>query len=335
MKTAFTRALEVAAIVGILGLAGWQVWAGVGDPLREVAAVAGAVVGLIGIASGELAAAGRVEPAPACPAAPEALLKEAMDRVLQGVRGYLEDNLIYRSDLEGIDAGLAKVTDPVRAREAIAALRQANRRMEEKSACLNTELEAARLEITQLRETVEEVERLALLDALTQVGNRRFFDRALKTDMAACAASGADLCLALADIDRFKSVNDKFGHVVGDHMLKAFAESLTKGAKGRAKVARYGGEEFALIFPGVPFPETRRIVETLRREMEAKRWVVGPQEHPLGAVTASFGLAKLAPGESAESFIHRADSRLMRAKAQGRNRVIAEDGAAPAARATG
>ena len=150
--------------------------------------------------------------------------------------------------------------------------------------------------------------------------------------MAACAASGADLCLALADIDRFKAVNDKFGHVVGDHMLKSFAEVLTKGSKGRGKTARYGGEEFALLFAGVPFPEARRIVETLRHELESRRWTVGPNETPLGVVTASFGLAKLAPGESAESFLNRADARLMRAKSLGRNRVIAEDGAAPPVR---
>jgi diguanylate cyclase len=155
----------------------------------------------------------------------------------------------------------------------------------------------------------------------------------LKADMAACAASGADLCLAMADIDRFKLVNDRFGHLVGDQMLKSFAELLTSGAKGRGKIARWGGEEFALLFPGVPFPEARRIVEGLRRDIEARRWVCGPKQQPLGVVTASFGLAKLAHGETAESFVNRADSRLMRAKQTGRNRLVADD-AAPT-RATG
>jgi diguanylate cyclase len=105
---------------------------------------------------------------------------------------------------------------------------------------------------------------------------------------------------------------------------------MAKAAKGRAKAARYGGEEFALLLPGVPFPEARRIVETIRRELEAKRWVLGPSEQPLGVITASFGLAKLAPGENAENFIRRADSRLMRAKTLGRNRLVADDGATPA-----
>lgn len=331
MRSALQRGLQFAAVVAILALAALQIWEALGDPHRVGIAVAVACAALLGIAAGEWAANASREVAPPSPA-PEAVLKDAMDRVLTGIRGYLEDNLIYRNDLKGIDAGLATITDPARAREAIADLRAANNRMETKSAHLTEELEVARREIVLLRETVDEVERLALLDALTQVGNRRFFDQTLKTDMAACTASGADLCLALADIDRFKTVNDRFGHVVGDHLLKSFAEMLLNGAKGRGKTARYGGEEFALVFPGVSFPEARRIVETLRRDLESKRWLVGPKEQPLGVVTASFGLAKLAPGESAESFIHRADSRLMRAKSAGRNRLVADDGAQQSAR---
>jgi diguanylate cyclase len=329
MRAVLLRGGELAAVLAILALAALQIWLGLGDPIRDAIAVAGACVGLLGVAIGEMAGGGPRDEAGEPQAPPEALLKEAMDRVLTGLRVFLEESLLFRSDLDGIDAGLANVTDPARAREAIAALRLTNRRMEEKSSRMSQELEAARSEITSLRETVDEVERLALIDPLTQIGNRRFFDRTLRTDMANCVASGAELCLALADIDRFKLVNDKFGHVVGDHLLASFAETMAKGCKGRAKAARYGGEEFALLFAGVPFPEARRIVETVRRELESKRWVLGASEQPLGVVTASFGLAKLAPGESAESFIRRADARLMRAKALGRNRLVADDGATP------
>ena len=328
MKRVLLRAAQFAAIVAIVGLAIFLIWPGIGEFAREAAGFAGACAGLMGIAAGEFVGPKAVPILPPQPTT-ETVLKEAMDRVLRGLRGYLEHNLIYKRDLEGIDAGLAGVSDPARAREAIADLRAANRRMEAKSSALNEELGAARREIGHLRETVDEVERLALLDPLTQVGNRRFFDRTLSADMAACLASGADLCLALADVDRFKSVNDRFGHVVGDHLLKNFADVLTSGARGRAKTARYGGEEFALIMPGVPFPEARRIVESLRKELEAKRWVFGPNEKPIGMITASFGLAKLAPGESAESFIHRADARLIKAKALGRNRLVAEDASPP------
>jgi diguanylate cyclase len=326
MRAVLWRGLEAAAAFAILGAAAFQLLQAEGDPGRQLLAIVSACTGLLGLAAGELAGA-RLHEAPPPPPEPEALLKEVMDRVLGGLEGYAENSQIYRADLEGIDRGLATMSDPARAREMIVDLRAANRRMEQNSARLNEELESSRAEIASLRDNVVEVERVALTDPLTEVGNRRFFDRTLKADMATCAAAGAELCLAFADIDRFKRVNDKFGHVVGDHLLKSFAELLTTGAKGRGRIARWGGEEFALLFPGVAFPEARRIVETLRRDIEARRWAVGPKQEPLGPVTASFGLAKLAPGESAESFINRADSRLMRAKQSGRNRVVAEDGA--------
>src|ERR1700742_1420985 len=131
MKSAGARALEFAAIAAILALAGLQVWQGLGDPWREFNIVAAACAGLMGIAAGELAA-GRAEPPPIAEA-PEALLKEAMDRVLLGIRGYLEENLLYRDDLKGIDAGLSAGADPARARDAIAALRAVNQRMATKS----------------------------------------------------------------------------------------------------------------------------------------------------------------------------------------------------------
>ena len=326
MRAALWRGLEAAAALAILAVAGFQLLHADSDPGRQFLAIVGACTGLLGLAAGEVAGARLREAAPA-PPEPEALLKEVMARALGGLQSYAEDSQIYRADLDGIDQGLATMSDPARAREMIVDLRAANQRMEQNSARLTQELEASRAEIASLRDTVDEVERVALTDPLTEVGNRRFFDRTLKADMASCAASGAELCLAFADIDRFKAVNDKFGHVVGDHLLKSFAELLTSGAKGRGKTARWGGEEFALLFPGVAFPEARRIVEALRRDVEARRWVIGPKEQPLGNITASFGLAKLAPGESAESFINRADSRLMRAKQSGRNRVVADDGA--------
>jgi len=127
MRSALYRACEIAAVVAILALTALQILQGLGDPAREFIAMIGACVGLLGVAAGDFVGGRAVEPTPQ---PPEAVLKEAMDRVLTGLRGYLEDNLIYRDDLRGIDAGLANATDPARAREVIAELRAANPRME-------------------------------------------------------------------------------------------------------------------------------------------------------------------------------------------------------------
>jgi diguanylate cyclase len=169
-----------------------------------------------------------------------------------------------------------------------------------------------------------EVGKIAMIDALTGLGNRRFFDQTLQKEIERARETGAGLCLAMADLDRFKTVNDRFGHLVGDHLLKLFAGVLTTNLRGPDVPARYGGEEFALLFPGASLDDALRVVEKTRRDLESKRWVVGPKEEWLGAVTASFGIARLAFDEAAESFVQRADAKLFEAKAAGRNRVVVD-----------
>jgi len=186
------------------------------------------------------------------------------------------------------------------------------------------ELEASQLQIVSLRNNVLEVGKIAMIDALTGLGNRRFFDQTLQKEIERARETGAGLCLALADLDRFKAVNDRFGHLVGDHLLKLFAGVLTVNLRGQDVPARYGGEEFALLFPGASLDEALRVVEKTRRDLESKRWVVGPKEERLGAVTASFGIARLAFDEAPESFVQRADAKLFEAKAAGRNRVAVD-----------
>ena len=163
-----------------------------------------------------------------------------------------------------------------------------------------------------------------MIDSLTELGNRRFFDQALRNEIARARADGADLCLAIADIDRFKSVNDRFGHVVGDHLLRLFADLLGQHIRGKGLAARYGGEEFALLFPNAGLDAATAALEKIRREPESKRWVVGAKEDRLGTITASFGLARLGPDETAEAFLARADAKLFEAKSAGRNRVVVE-----------
>ena len=135
--------------------------------------------------------------------------------------------------------------------------------------------------------------------------------------------NGADLCLAIADIDRFKPVNDKFGHVVGDHLLASFAETLAKRARaGRSRALRRRGIRAAVPRAGLE----RAAASRIRRELENKRWVVGAKEERLGAVTASFGLARLGPARAPRASSRRADENVG-PKSAGRNRVVVEHGA--------
>jgi diguanylate cyclase len=135
---------------------------------------------------------------------------------------------------------------------------------------------------------------------------------------------GDNLCLALTDIDKFKQVNDRFGHLVGDRLLRLFANILVQNVRGQDKVARFGGEEFALIFPGARLSDAATAVERIRGILESKQWTIEPSGERVSKVTASFGVAKLRPDESANDLLERADQRLYEAKAHGRNCVAAD-----------
>ena len=137
--------------------------------------------------------------------------------------------------------------------------------------------------------------------------------------------SGNSLCLVMADIDRFKRLNDSFGHVVGDDVLRIFADILTRSVKGRVLPARYGGEEFAIILPDTSMDAAIKLTEGIRLKLTKSTLRTVNGKKPIGTVTASFGIAAMVPGDTAEKLIVRADTRLYRAKQSGRNRVVASD----------
>ncbi|MBO9712422.1 GGDEF domain-containing protein [Sphingomonas sp.] len=179
-----------------------------------------------------------------------------------------------------------------------------------------TRLEAATREASELRKKLEEARDNARRDPLTDLPNRRAFEEAY----AAQAASGEKICVAMCDVDHFKSVNDRFGHAVGDRVLKAIADALTHSC-GHHLVARYGGEEFAVLFSGIDLEIARATLDGARASVAAKRYRLRESDEPLGAVTFSAGLTLVVRGDSYQSSFQRADQLLYVAKEGGRNRV--------------
>ncbi|KQS03145.1 hypothetical protein ASG11_01755 [Sphingomonas sp. Leaf357] len=177
-------------------------------------------------------------------------------------------------------------------------------------------LEAATHEASELRAKLEEARDNARRDPLTDLPNRRAFEEAFKTQ----SANGAALCVAVCDVDHFKSVNDRFGHAVGDRVLKAIAEALSTACSGHM-VARYGGEEFAILFTGTDRATALATLEGARITVAAKRYRLRESDEPLGAVTFSAGLTQGAEGESLGTVFGRADKLLYAAKHAGRNQL--------------
>lgn len=159
-----------------------------------------------------------------------------------------------------------------------------------------------------------QLNRVASTDDLTGVANRRAF-----LESAVAARRGGEDWLLLADIDRFKSINDRFGHERGDAFLKAVAEVLRDAAGPRDVVGRLGGEEFAMFLRGVSASEAQRKAEAVRVRTAAL--ALPTEDRRTVATTLSIGLARCAIGETIHDDLKRADQALYQAKRDGRDRV--------------
>ncbi|WP_417496728.1 PleD family two-component system response regulator [Maricaulis sp.] len=178
----------------------------------------------------------------------------------------------------------------------------------------------------RLRNQLDESLEMAITDPLTGLHNRRYIASRLHQAIESSNHGGAPVSLLIADIDHFKSINDRFGHEGGDYVLRGFAERLLRDLRALDLAARYGGEEFVIVMPGAGLAEARAASERLRASIASEPFRVGDgQTTP---VTVSIGCAQAMAGETAESLLRRADEALYIAKGEGRNRVEAAPAAA-------
>jgi diguanylate cyclase (GGDEF)-like protein/PAS domain S-box-containing protein len=176
----------------------------------------------------------------------------------------------------------------------------------------NTELSAARREVRELRDVV-------MRDPLTNLPNRRHFEMSMATRIAELAGYGRRFGLLIADIDRFKRVNDRHGHAAGDIALRTVARTLLESSRAGDDIARFGGEEFVLTITGVDEAALREIAERFRALVEQSRVLAGERDL---RITISMGGTIAEVGDTAEAIFGRADAALYRAKDDGRNRVV-------------
>jgi len=267
-----------------------------------------------------------------------AVKEEKVDRVLRHLarvlQTHLNDSESFSERLDGANERLSQQESVGPVKDIVLALIDDNRDMRDKLCNVRNQLEESRLQVMQLQTNLERAEEAGLRDVVTAIGNRRFFDACFAEEVEKARRVGDSFCLALGDIDRFKHVNDRFGHLVGDRLLRLFANILVQNVRGQDKVARFGGEEFALIFPGARLVDAVSAVERIRGILETKQWTVEPSGERVGKVTASFNVARLSTDESGADLLRRVDQLLYEAKVQGRNRVVAggEGDGAPSSR---
>lgn len=206
-------------------------------------------------------------------------------------------------EITGIIQAIWDVTDLKNAEQELAhANRDLTRRM--------TEISALQLKLQELSNH----------DPLTGLVNRRLLDEALPREMARCKRSGEALCVAMADLDRFKLFNDSYGHLAGDEALRMIGQIITRSLRRSDLICRYGGEEILIVMPSTTEKSAHLLIERLRQEIEIMPIKVGDQR---AYVTISFGITSLKPEDATmDALIGRADKALYVAKGTGRNKTI-------------
>ena len=165
---------------------------------------------------------------------------------------------------------------------------------------------------------LENLHQKSTLDGLTGMANRAYFDEQLEISTKLAQLGKESFSLVICDIDHFKRVNDVYGHPAGDDAIRCFAEIMKAHSRDGDIVARYGGEEFLLLTPKCDNATTARRAELIREALERTRLeAIGGE-----SITASFGVTEFQPGDSPETVLARADRALLKAKDNGRNRVI-------------
>ncbi len=163
---------------------------------------------------------------------------------------------------------------------------------------------------------LKKLENLSMTDELTGLNNRRYFDDHFRIEQEKVNRYDNSLCLIMIDIDHFKTINDEFGHTVGDNVLIEFSDLLRSQVRETDFLSRWGGEEFMLLLPEIGISKAKIIAEKLRRLISSHQFSHNKK------LTASFGVAWVSPNqESKRSSIHNVDSALYQAKNEGRNRV--------------
>ena len=175
-------------------------------------------------------------------------------------------------------------------------------------------------DVTERKRLQDELERMAVHDALTGLLNRREFEARASQQLAACAREGRPCCLLWVDIDDFKSVNDRFGHQVGDDILRGVAGVMHEAVGERGITARCGGDELVVALPGLALDAACTVAEAIRQQVEAAALLAAHADG--AALTVSIGVAeRTGDAGGLAALASAADQAMYRAKAAGRNRV--------------
>ena len=242
------------------------------------------------------------------------------DRVANSLSTAADETAEYESSLNDVTQKISADMSTEQIRSLVGVLTLVTTQMSQGNQSLREHLEESRSEAEGLRDELARVKSESLKDTLTGLANRKAFHDELDR-LQLDADELAKTCVLFADIDRFKQVNDEYGHLFGDKVIMAVAKVLDRVVGERGLSCRYGGEEFAVLLPKNDPESARSLAEDIRDSVERGRVINPKTGEKLGAVTISIGVSKFDPAEDVYQSIEKADAALYKAKDAGRNRV--------------
>jgi diguanylate cyclase len=187
---------------------------------------------------------------------------------------------------------------------------------------MTASLESISDEMTNLKVEMDNLSKVATMDELTSLKNRRSYDLFAAEQMTKFIDTQTVCSLLMIDIDNFKVFNDTFGHLIGDKVLAYVALAMKQTVKGDDLVARYGGEEFVVMLPNAKLNDAVNVADKIRERISLKQLSIGKEKKQnLGHITVSIGVATIQTGDDVDTLLSRADEKLYQAKAAGKNCV--------------
>lgn len=255
----------------------------------------------------------------------DAAFKRLLDALMRQITHWTENLEDRQKELNSIAGELNKPNlDSETLKTITSTMLNTNASMQQDQEHFASALSAAQGEIRELRHQLNQARKEAMQDELTQLSNRRAFVQELEEAMDDFITNPQNLHIIITDIDHFKKINDNFGHLVGDSILRYFANLMKKHSKPGQLIARYGGEEFVILLPHTTLEEAIKQANSMRDALSKVALKRKDTQENLPPITASFGIAEYRKGDTAKTLVERADQYLYQAKETGRNKVIAE-----------
>lgn len=253
-------------------------------------------------------------------------LRTLMSTFIERLSSIGDHNETYHGQLEDCAQRLSRVSQLHELAPLLGEVMAATRSMTEHCDRARSELQILRArsesgyaEIDQLRQALEQTSALARQDAQTGVLNRRGLEEAVALELTRTRRSGQPMCVALLDLDDFKTINDRLGHDTGDRALVHLVEVARQELRTQDHLGRYGGEEFVFLLPGTSLEQGAEVMKRLQRALTTRYFLQGSERI---LITFSAGVAQIGADEEYAQALVRADQAMYRAKRAGKNRVM-------------